>query len=73
MLELELLAKAKQRDIEREIEQSRFVDQSHSPLRIAISRVSKGLIRLGMWLDRRMGETPSIPAANSATIKSSRT
>jgi hypothetical protein len=72
MFELEMLAKAKQRDIQREIEQSRFVDRSHSPLRLSISRISKGLIRLGMWLDRRTGETPSIPAANSATIKSSR-
>lgn len=72
MLDLEMVAKIKQEELQREIEQSRFVDRSHSPLRLTISRLSHGLIRLGMWLDRRMGQTPSIRAADSASIKSSK-
>ena len=73
MLELELLARARQEDIQREFKRQQLIRAAirpRSPFRSAISGISRSLCRLGAWLERRMGE--SAAAVVSQPIQTAR-
>ncbi|MFQ5944109.1 MAG: hypothetical protein ACE5JF_11200 [Anaerolineales bacterium] len=63
MLELELIARSRQEDMQREVEQTQIMREvawPQSPLQQAVTRFSRSLIRLGEWLIHQMGKRPPI-------------